>query len=58
MEKKNLEPKNSPSQKPFDKMIILYYDIKDIGIVKLTIGVKIFKNKHIQYCITEKPTIS
>ncbi len=45
------------NQKRFSEMIVLEYNKKEIGTIKLTVGVLRGSEQHLQYCITaiEKP---
>ena len=43
---------NNKNQKPFDKMIIMKYDLIGIGQVKMTVGVRRRTHEKVQYCIT------
>ena len=40
------------NQKPFDKMILMQYEIVGIGVVKMTVGVRRRSHEKVQYCIT------
>ena len=40
------------NQKPFEKMIIMEYEVSFIGKVKMTVGVKRRTHEKVQYCIT------
>jgi len=44
--------KDNNNQKRFAEMIVLEYTRKEIGTVKLTVGVLKGSKQHIQYCIT------
>ena len=44
--------KDNDNQKRFAEMIVLEYKKKEIGTVKLTVGVLRGSKQHIQYCIT------
>ena len=44
--------KDNANQKRFDEMIVLEYKKKEIGTIKLTVGVLKGSKQHIQYCIT------
>jgi hypothetical protein len=51
--KERVKPKpNNQNQKRFSEMIIMMYDKKEFGAIKLTVGVLKKKKKKIQYCIT------
>jgi hypothetical protein len=57
-EKRRTKPKpDNDNQKRFSEIIALEYSKKNIGIIKLTVGVLKGSKQHIQYCITaiEKP---
>ena len=48
-----VQPKpNNQNQKRFSEMIIMKYDKKEFGTIKLTIGVLRSSRQKIQYCIT------
>jgi len=52
-EKRRTKPKpNNNNQKRFSEIIALEYNKKDIGTIKLTVGVLKGSRQHIQYCIT------
>ena len=40
------------NQKPFERMIVMIYDLADIGKVKITVGVRRRTHEKVQYCIT------
>lgn len=40
------------NQKPFEKMMIMEYDVAFIGKVKMTVGIRRRTHEKIQYCIT------
>ena len=44
--------KANGNQKPFEKMLIMQYEIIGIGIVKMTVGVRRRSHEKVQYCIT------
>jgi len=44
--------KDNENQKRFSEMIVLEYHKKEVGIIKLTVGVLKGSKQHIQYCIT------
>jgi len=48
---KNADPKKK-TQKGFEKIILMEYDKKDFGVIKLTVGVKRGTKEKIQYCVT------
>ena len=43
---------NNQNQKRFSEMILMRYDKKDFGTIKLTVGVLKSSRQKIQYCIT------
>ena len=43
---------NNKNQKPFEKIIIMEYDLVGIGTVKMTVGVRRRTREKVQYCIT------
>ncbi len=45
------------NQKPFEKMMIMEYDVAFIGKVKMTVGIRRRTHEKIQYCITAIQTI-
>lgn len=47
-----IDAKKNSNQKPFDKMIVMKYDFKDIGAVRMTVGIKRRTHEKVQYCIT------
>jgi len=48
-----VKPKpNNQNQKRFSEMIIMRYDKKEFGTIKLTVGVLKSSRQKIQYCIT------
>ena len=40
------------NQKPFEKMIIMEYDVAFVGKVRMTVGIKRRTHEKVQYCIT------
>lgn len=48
---KNVKPQNK-NQKPFEKIIIMEYDLVEIGTIKMTVGVRRRTREKVQYCIT------
>lgn len=40
------------NQKPFEKMMVMEYDVAFIGKVKMTVGIRRRTHEKIQYCIT------
>ena len=40
------------NQKPFEKMMIMEYDVAFIGKVKMTVGIRRRTQEKVQYCIT------
>ena len=47
----NANPKKD-NQKGFEKIIVMEYDKKEFGKIKLTVGVKRGTKEKVQYCIT------
>ena len=47
----NINPQRD-NQKGFEKIIIMEYNKKDLGKIKLTVGVKRGTKEKVQYCIT------
>ena len=47
-----MRAKSNGNQKPFEKMIIMQYEIVGIGVVKMTVGVRRRSHEKVQYCIT------
>lgn len=45
------KPKNK-NQHPFERMMIMEYDMMGIGTVKMTVGVRRRTQEKVQYCIT------
>ena len=43
---------NNKNQKPFEKIIIMEYDLVGIGTIKMTVGVRRRTREKVQYCIT------
>jgi hypothetical protein len=43
---------NNENQKRFSEMILMEYNKKDFGRIKLTVGVLKVSRQNIQYCIT------
>ena len=39
-------------QKPFEKMMIMEYELNGIGKVKMTVGIRRRTKEKVQYCIT------
>ena len=51
--KERVKPKpNNQNQKRFSEMILMRYDKKEFGTIKLTVGVLKSSRQKIQYCIT------
>ena len=50
--RRTLPKKDNANQKRFVEMIVLEYKKKEIGTIKLTVGVLKGSKQHIQYCIT------
>ena len=40
------------NQKPFERMMIMEYELKFIGKVKMTVGIRRRTHEKVQYCIT------
>lgn len=40
------------NQQPFERMLIMEYELVGIGTVKMTVGVRRRKQEKVQYCIT------
>lgn len=47
-----MRAKLNGNQKPFEKMILMQYEIVGIGVVKMTVGVRRRSHEKVQYCIT------
>ena len=43
---------NNKNQQPFERMIIMEYELVGIGTVKMTVGVRRRTQEKVQYCIT------
>ena len=43
---------NNKNQKPFEKIIIMEYDLVGIGTIKMTVGIRRRTREKVQYCIT------
>ena len=43
---------NNKNQQPFERMMIMEYDLVGIGTVKMTVGVRRRTHEKVQYCIT------
>jgi hypothetical protein len=48
---KKTKPGNK-NQKPFERMMIMEYDVSFVGKVKMTVGIRRRTNEKVQYCIT------
>ena len=48
---KKTKPGNK-NQKPFERMMIMEYELKFIGKVKMTVGIRRRTHEKVQYCIT------
>lgn len=48
---KKTKPGNK-NQKPFERMMIMEYDVAFIGKVKMTVGIRRRTQEKVQYCIT------
>ena len=44
--------KNNKNQEPFERMMIMEYELIGIGKVKMTVGIRRRSKEKIQYCIT------
>ena len=44
--------KNNKNQEPFERMMIMEYELIGIGKVKMTVGIRRRTKEKIQYCIT------
>ena len=40
------------NQKPFERMMIMTYELNGIGTVKMTVGIRRRTKEKVQYCIT------
>ena len=47
-----VKPKNNGNQKSFEKMLVMSYYNKDLGKIKITIGIRRRTHEKILYCIT------
>ena len=47
-----MRAKANGNQKPFEKMILMQYEIVGIGLVKMRVGVSRRSHEKVQYCIT------
>lgn len=48
---KKVKP-NNKNQQPFERMMIMEYELIGIGTIKMTVGVRRRTHEKIQYCIT------
>ena len=48
---KKTKPGNK-NQKPFEKMMIMEYEVEFVGKIKMTVGIKRRTHEKVQYCIT------
>jgi tRNA splicing ligase len=48
---KKVKP-NNKNQQPFERMMIMEYELVGIGAVKMTVGVRRRTQEKVQYCIT------
>lgn len=48
----NSTKQGNKNQKPFEKMIVMEYDVAFVGRVRMTVGVKRRSHEKVQYCIT------
>ena len=47
------KPKDgNKNQKPFEKMLLMEYELTGIGVIKMTVGVRRRTHEKVQYCIT------
>ncbi len=44
--------KNNKNQEPFERMMIMEYELIGIGKVKMTVGIRRRTKEKVQYCIT------
>lgn len=44
--------KNNSNQKPFERIMIMEYELTEIGRIKMTVGVRRRTLEKVQYCIT------
>lgn len=49
-----VKPKNNGNQKTFEKMLVMSYYNKEIGKIKITIGIRRRTHEKILYCITSE----
>lgn len=47
-----VKPKNNGNQKTFEKMLVMSYFNKELGNIKITIGIRRRTHEKILYCIT------
>ena len=50
---KKPKPRNA-NQKPFERIMIMEYELTEIGKIKMTVGVRRRTLEKIQYCITDQ----
>ena len=43
---------NNKNQQPFERMMIMEYELVGIGTVKMTVGIRRRTQEKVQYCIT------
>ena len=48
----NVHPAGNANQKPFERIMIMEYELTGIGKIKMTVGVRRRTLEKIQYCIT------
>lgn len=48
----NSTKQGNKNQKPFEKMIVMEYDVAFVGRVRMTVGIKRRSHEKVQYCIT------
>ena len=47
------KPKSgNANQKPFERIMIMHFELIEIGMVKMTVGVRRRTREKVQYCIT------
>ena len=44
--------KGNKNQKPFERILVMEYELVGIGTVKMTVGVRRKTREKVQYCIT------
>ena len=48
----NRTKQGNKNQKPFEKMIVMEYDVAFVGKVRMTVGIRRRTHEKVQYCIT------